>query len=346
MWINKAKIQNFKSIIDSGEINFGDKITAFIGKNEQGKTNILKSLITIDKNYSYNKDDLNYKYNFDPQTPIDPIITLWYSLDAEDKEYFKKMNLNFQNEDTLKVSKFFDNTYDIYFIDSILNFETQINYETWSKDKRKELLGDIEDFLRKNVKLMQRKNEEIHLKFILSLNTTEGGFRNDKNHPPSLSATYYAISMLEKLNSLDRIEKNEVIKFILSNEDKNGVFKNGTGFPPILESTFYAIMSLEYLRSIEVLDKNKYINYILSLQNEDGGFSHKIKQEAREADSRMDNTYFATKILKALNGLEKKVIDKIIRFIQDSENTAGGYGSRPKAEPDIASTFYAVADIG
>jgi AAA15 family ATPase/GTPase len=60
MRIKKARIQNYKSIIDSGEISFDDQITSFIGKNEQGKTNFLKSLTTIDKNYTYKQQDIYY----------------------------------------------------------------------------------------------------------------------------------------------------------------------------------------------------------------------------------------------------------------------------------------------
>jgi prenyltransferase beta subunit len=349
MRIKKARIQNFKSIIDSKEINFDDKITAFIGKNEQGKTNFLKSLITIDKNYSYNRDDLCYRSNFDLQCPVDPIITLWFNLNKEDKEYFKKINLNLQNQDTLRISKFFDNTYNIYFVESTSNNEIQVGYEVWSKDEKKELLGDIENLLKKNVKLMSRKNEEDHLRFVISLQTPEGGFRNDMNHLPSLSATYHAIAISKKMNSLDRIKKEKVIEYILANEDKedkeNVGFKNGTDLSPTLESTFYAIMSLEYLQSIEKLNRDKYINYVQTLQNNDGGFSHKKRQDGNNVESRMDNTYFSVKILKSLNGLEKKVTDKIIGFIKDSENITGGYGSQSGAKADIASTFYAITAL-
>lgn len=346
MRIKKARIRNFKSIIDSKEINLDDKITAFIGKNEQGKTNFLKSLITINKNYSYNRDDLCYKYNLDPQYPVDPIITLWFTLNEEDKEYFKKLNLNLQNQDILRISKFFDNTYNIYFVDSTSENEIQVGYELWSKDEKKELLEHIVNFLKKNVKLMDRKNEENYLRFITSLNTPEGGFRNDLNSPPSLSATYYAVAILEKMNSLDRIKKEKVIEYILANMDgKSGLFKNGTDLPPTLESTFYAIISLKELGSVEILNKKRFINYILSLQNEDGGFSHKKRDEGIEVESRMDSTYFSVKILKLLNGFEKTVTDKIVRFILDSDNATGGFGSRPKAKADIVSTFYAMAAL-
>jgi len=44
MRIKKVRIRNFRSIIDSGEISLDDKITVLLGKNEQGKTNLLKAL--------------------------------------------------------------------------------------------------------------------------------------------------------------------------------------------------------------------------------------------------------------------------------------------------------------
>jgi predicted ATP-dependent endonuclease of OLD family/sulfur relay (sulfurtransferase) DsrC/TusE family protein len=345
MRIKKARIQNYKSIIDSSEVSFDEIITALIGKNEQGKTNFLKSLITIERKYSYKNDDLFLKSCSDLQNPLNPIVTLWFTLNEDDEKYFKNLNTNLQDQSTLKIEKFFDNTYNIYFVDSISNNEIQVSYEVWSKDEKKELLEDIEKFLKKNMKLINRKNEENHLRFITSLRTIEGGFRNDMNHPPTLAATYHAISILEKMNSLDRIEKEEIIKYIMSNQDKeNGAFRNEANLPPTLESTFYAIMSLEYLNSLNILNYNKIINYIHSYQNQDGGFSQR-KQDGRLVESRMNNTYFAVKILKLLNGFETSITDKIVGFILNSENKTGGYGSRPKAKADIASTFFAIAAL-
>lgn len=341
MRIKKARIQKYKSIIDSGEINFDDQITAFIGKNEQGKTNMLKSLTTINNDYAYKQDDLTYNFNYAEMQYQDPIITLWFILNEKDKKHFKDINLNIQNLDFLKISKFFDNSYNIWFADS--NSEVRVRYAVWTKDEKEKLLKDIKGFLKKNIKLIGKKNEENHLKFISSLKTPGGGFKNDTNSLPSLSATYHAISTLDRMNSLDRIKKDDVIKYIMNLEDNKKGFKNMSDIPPTIQSTFYAIMSLEYLQSINNINEDEYVNYILSFQNEDGGFFHKEKKERKEIESRMDYTYFAVKILKSLNGLQKEVTDKIIKFISKCENPGGGYGSRPNEASDIASTAYAIA---
>ncbi len=118
MRIKKARIQNYKSIIDSSEVSFDEIITALIGKNEQGKTNFLKSLITIERKYSYKNDDLFLKSCSDLQNPLNPIVTLWFTLNEDDEKYFKNLNTNLQDQSTLKIEKFFDNTYNIYFVDS------------------------------------------------------------------------------------------------------------------------------------------------------------------------------------------------------------------------------------
>ena len=77
MRIKKVRIRNFRSIIDSGEISLDDKITVLLGKNEQGKTNLLKALESFGREYKYENDDLSYLISSETelqQLPIDWIM--------------------------------------------------------------------------------------------------------------------------------------------------------------------------------------------------------------------------------------------------------------------------------
>ena len=46
MQLKKIRIQNFQSVIDSNEFEIGD-VTCLVGKNEAGKTAILKALYRL-----------------------------------------------------------------------------------------------------------------------------------------------------------------------------------------------------------------------------------------------------------------------------------------------------------
>lgn len=341
MRIKKARVQNFKSIIDSGEINLDDRLTAIIGRNEQGKTNFLKSLTTINKSYSYSNDDLCYKISSYEQAQEEPIVTLWFALNEEDKEYFKSLSIKIPEYDTIRVSKFFNNIYDISFSNSLLNDVTKLTDDIWLKNKE-EIYLDLKNFFKRNLKLMGRENEENHLRYIISLERKEGGFSNSINQPPTLEATYHAIETLKEFNSLDRIDRSIEIKYILSNESKNTIgFVEAKNQIVTLQSTFYAVMSLKNLHKLDELDKDKYINFILSLQNKDGGFAHKMEDST--INSTLENTFYAVRILKSLNGIPDQAKERIIEFILSVENTNGGFSPQHGDEANIPSTYYATA---
>ena len=44
MKLTKFRIKNYKSIIDSGDCYFSDKLTILAGKNESGKSSVLEAL--------------------------------------------------------------------------------------------------------------------------------------------------------------------------------------------------------------------------------------------------------------------------------------------------------------
>lgn len=72
--VNKVRIKNYKSINDSGDIIIGDRITVLAGKNESGKTNILKALDT------YYKDDFSVEDVPTKDSELNPTIIVDFSI--------------------------------------------------------------------------------------------------------------------------------------------------------------------------------------------------------------------------------------------------------------------------
>ena len=81
MEIEKVRIQNFRSIKDSNEVNIDDKVTSLIGKNDNGKTNFLKALEFFNKEYKYAKDDLcSYSEKEGIGAKDIEMITIWFGI--------------------------------------------------------------------------------------------------------------------------------------------------------------------------------------------------------------------------------------------------------------------------
>jgi predicted ATP-dependent endonuclease of OLD family len=93
MRIKTLRIQNFRSIRDSGTIEFEKDITSFIGKNESGKTNILKciELFNTDKKFDLTKDLCRYNQKMKREINKDKIKTsdieiIRINFDIEEKD--------------------------------------------------------------------------------------------------------------------------------------------------------------------------------------------------------------------------------------------------------------------
>lgn len=120
MRIKKFHIKNYRSILDSGEVNLESGITTLVGKNESGKTYILKALESFKLDYKYVKDDLclhsearkKLYLGAIKEGDID-ILTIWFEIESEDKQKLKEINSKLTKIKTLKVTKYFDNSYEV-----------------------------------------------------------------------------------------------------------------------------------------------------------------------------------------------------------------------------------------
>lgn len=117
MRIEKFRIQNYKSILDSGEVTLDPEVTTLLGKNESGKTNVLEALKSFEDDHEYKKEELCL--HSDVLDLVDStseeeqdivILTIWFNIEKEDKPKLGDMHPQIAKMKTLKCTKLFDNT--------------------------------------------------------------------------------------------------------------------------------------------------------------------------------------------------------------------------------------------
>src|SRR5712692_3997376 len=92
MRLRRVRVENFRSIVDSGIVGVFERVTVLVGKNEQGKTNFLKGLASFNSKSSYSPSDLpNHLHPVleerDPATI--PIVTLWVAPEQSERQALK-----------------------------------------------------------------------------------------------------------------------------------------------------------------------------------------------------------------------------------------------------------------
>jgi predicted ATP-dependent endonuclease of OLD family len=117
MKLKKARIQNYRSIIDSGEFEIEDLKTIMIGPNEAGKTVVLKALQQLNKpdeipGFDSLRDYPRSKYNDITTKKILPkdvtVVTGWFELDEDDK---KEVSVQFKDCTYIKYKNLDNKTY-------------------------------------------------------------------------------------------------------------------------------------------------------------------------------------------------------------------------------------------
>lgn len=94
MKLVRARIQNFRSVEDSGEFSLDEHITCMVGKNESGKTTLLTALYRLnpifnDANFDWQKD-YPRRHLSDYETRHEgndaDIVTTWWTIDPAEKQ--------------------------------------------------------------------------------------------------------------------------------------------------------------------------------------------------------------------------------------------------------------------
>jgi predicted ATP-dependent endonuclease of OLD family len=87
MKLVKVRVQNFKSIVDSGVVKIEESVTVLVGKNEQGKTTFLKGLASWNPKVIYAPTDLpNHLRSAleKKKSSLIPVVTLWVTAETSE----------------------------------------------------------------------------------------------------------------------------------------------------------------------------------------------------------------------------------------------------------------------
>lgn len=117
MRLRKAHIQNYRSIVDSGEIDVDDGVTVVIGKNEQGKTNLLKAIRAFNLDQRFSPTDLpnHLRPTLEEASPAQiAITTLVFALEPQDRKKLAEVIEDVDAITELRCVKNYDNTYQFF----------------------------------------------------------------------------------------------------------------------------------------------------------------------------------------------------------------------------------------
>jgi len=96
MKLIKVRVQNYRSVEDSGEFDIGD-LTCLVGKNEAGKTALLSAMRGLKPSQPFEFDETidyprRFSTKFDDRHPdgTAEVIRTWWKLDKDDKEAVEK----------------------------------------------------------------------------------------------------------------------------------------------------------------------------------------------------------------------------------------------------------------
>lgn len=116
MRLLKVRVQDFRCVEDSGEFSIAD-VTCLVGKNESGKTALLKALQklnpskNVDEDFEPARDYPRRKWRPDSPIPANPpaISTTWELDDAEIAELEKQFGAGVISDRTFTLTKSYDN---------------------------------------------------------------------------------------------------------------------------------------------------------------------------------------------------------------------------------------------
>ena len=119
MRVNTVRVQNYKSIQDSGDVDFNE-VLALVGPNEAGKTAFLQALTKFNPINREGSYDVTHEYprinltDYQPRHPNDPDPVVTLALELEDGD-ISQLDSVYGNgileQNTVEVTKYYDGSY-------------------------------------------------------------------------------------------------------------------------------------------------------------------------------------------------------------------------------------------
>ncbi len=175
MKLIQFRVQNYRSVLNSGDIIVSD-LTSIVGRNESGKTNLLRALYQLNPHTNhmlldYNKDFPVNKINNEIHSNI-PVVNTFWSLDREEQEYIGKNWPEMKNATTVKLTKCYNNE-----LKNSIEFYRSLEFKLEDAlDLFENLKKYIEKYLSNADKLDRQKLNKKISKMSKNLNESEQNF--------------------------------------------------------------------------------------------------------------------------------------------------------------------------
>ncbi len=88
-----------------------------------------------------------------------------------------------------------------------------------------------------------------------------------------MSGLYWSLTFLDLCNSMDRLNKEEIVEFLKKNQHESGGFGPCDGHDPHLLYTLSALQIILIYDVVHEINKEKLIEFICGLQQDDGSFA-------------------------------------------------------------------------
>jgi predicted ATP-dependent endonuclease of OLD family len=119
MKFSKVRVQTYRSIVDSGNVDIEDGVTVVIGKNEQGKTNFLRAIRAFNSEEQFSPNDLpnHLRPSLEDRPAREiPIVSVWFRLESADKKRLADLVQGVEPGSELKCVKNYANEYGFWVV--------------------------------------------------------------------------------------------------------------------------------------------------------------------------------------------------------------------------------------
>lgn len=117
MKLQSVRVQNYKSILDSGLVEIEEKITTMVGMTEAGKSSFLKMLSGVDKNQIFQENELPYGSDISQKFTNTDVaakdilqLTATYTIEESDRDILPP---EYKNITGVVVERYFDGHFSI-----------------------------------------------------------------------------------------------------------------------------------------------------------------------------------------------------------------------------------------
>jgi len=157
------------------------------------------------------------------------------------------------------------------------------------------------------------ENTTLQTNWVLSCNNDDGGFGGNTSLPSTLTNTYYALTILNKLGDLNVLsDSNKTINYLKSFyvsdsadlDDFGGYLPDEVALFALLSSTYFCVEAISLINENE-LSSDSTTAWVLDRQAvQDGGFVDNTHGNQKKLSS-VTTSYYAFKTLEILKSLSK-----------------------------------------